>query len=285
MHRRMLAAAIAGGLSVLGLIPASALADGGQSIASAPTIIFGQQEFGSTATGAFLTFGCGPGYRSFWAMPVLAGDQVTIGWESPVPTTEMVVAPVGTTDANMAYSDNLVEQALVGNKNSFAFTAPATGTIPMWFRSCEDSGAVPGAYFFTATDQHAVVVQLQARRYIRRRAVVRAAAEMANGAPVPNGLRFFLTAHWGFGGRKQVTAVSSGGRLRFPITFPRRTIGRHVSLRVSRPDDPQFLHARSPRLSVVVAQPRPHRLVCRRGFKKRRTHGRERCVKFQATVP
>jgi hypothetical protein len=261
------------------LAPADALADGGTSIGSAPTVTFGQQEFGSTATGGYLTFGCGPGYRSFWNIPVIAGDEVVIDWESATSATEMVVAPVGTTDFNMDHSDNLVEQSLSGNgKNAFEFSATRTGTMPMWFRSCEDSGAMPGAYTFTATDQHTIAISLSNRRHIRTKTVLRAQASLLDGAPVPDGLTFYLTARWA-SSKIQVKTKSSRGGLRFRVKLPRLTAGRSVSFTVSRPADQRFRRARSASLPVQVVQ--PHSSQCRRGFRRIRLHGKPRCVKFE----
>lgn len=258
-RRRMReAAALVAGAAML-FLPASAQAEGGASIAAAPTVAYGQQEFGSTATGGYLTFGCGPGYRSFWALPVVAGDQVTIDWESTISTTEMVVAPVGTTDYNMAHSDNLTEQALAGNnKNSFQFTAPQTGTMPLWFRSCEDIGATPGPYAFTAADQHALATALTPATYIYPNSAIGGTVSLADGSPTPDGMVFNLIAKWhSQGDLKQVaaSAATAGGSLSFPLALPAESAGKKVRLVIARPADPSYLATKSSPLIVTVAGP------------------------------
>jgi hypothetical protein len=76
------------------LLPASASAEGGNSIAAGPVVTFGQLETGNTASGE--PFGS---YivKSFWNLPVRAGDEITIDWEAKRGTRIIVFAP-GTTD-------------------------------------------------------------------------------------------------------------------------------------------------------------------------------------------
>jgi hypothetical protein len=52
-----------------------AVAEGGQSIATAPTVIFGTQEFGSIKS--HNEGGC----KAWWLLPAVAGDKFQIDWE------------------------------------------------------------------------------------------------------------------------------------------------------------------------------------------------------------
>jgi len=106
------------------LSPSTALADGGPSIAAAPGIAYGQQEFGSTATGGFESQGCCacPVYNSYWLATVVAGDRVTVNWEGAANSTYLAVYPVHTTDFTVATTDPAEEQGLNSNgKNQLVF--------------------------------------------------------------------------------------------------------------------------------------------------------------------
>ena len=61
------------------LLPSSAMAEGGTSIATAPVVTWGEQEFGNTAQGTHLFVP--HGFDQFWGLNVVAGDKLTIDWE------------------------------------------------------------------------------------------------------------------------------------------------------------------------------------------------------------
>ncbi len=69
------------GLACLLIGAPTALADGGPKIAGAPTIPFGEPQFGNTLNGGRSLDGA---YNSYWSLPVIAGDQITIEWRGPV---------------------------------------------------------------------------------------------------------------------------------------------------------------------------------------------------------
>ncbi len=162
------------------LAPAGALAMGGTGIASAPAVIYDQQEFGNTVTdrgegpGEPVSFhldaGCYNGSSSWWVLPVVAGDQVTVDFEGGAST--MLVFPVGTTDFNLHSTDSSLESDMASNdKQQATFSAPASGSMPIDFYDC---GApiwgqpTPGAYDFIAQVQHGLVVALTAASVNRR---------------------------------------------------------------------------------------------------------------------
>jgi hypothetical protein len=149
---------LAGMLAGASLATASAaLADSG-SIAGAPVIVAGQQEFGNTMTGGVVG-GDDPCYRSYWLLNVTAGDAVTVDWESQESNTILDVFPAGTTDYNVDNTSPLQDQGLNSNdKNELTFTASSTSTLPFSFRSGCDSN--PGPYDFTVYLTHAMSVAL-----------------------------------------------------------------------------------------------------------------------------
>jgi hypothetical protein len=74
------------GISILGAVAGTlvlvvpAFAAGGATIASAPTVAYGQQEFGNTATDSTVAQDLchGSDQTSWWLASVTAGDRLTI---------------------------------------------------------------------------------------------------------------------------------------------------------------------------------------------------------------
>jgi hypothetical protein len=133
----------------------SALADS-STIAGAPAIVVGQQEFGNTASVTPVSSDC---YRAYWLLSVTAGDSVTIDWESQESGTSLDVFPPGTTDYNVDNTNPIEQQDLSSNdKNELQFQATSTATLPVSFRSgCGDPA---GPYDFTTDIVHAMIVSL-----------------------------------------------------------------------------------------------------------------------------
>jgi hypothetical protein len=250
-------------LLLLALPQAEAFGAGGKDIASAPAVVYGQQQLGNTAEGSDLAGSCGlfggfsgcceTAYREFWSLSVTAGDLLTIDWESQVLATELKLLPVGTTDFNVFQTEVVASQSLPGNgKNELKYTASQNGAMPLDFRVCE---ATPGPYDFIATDQHALVVSLNSRAYIIPTNTLTAHAYLADGSPVPNDLEFWLNAYWRRHGFAQYRAVSSGGSVRFPLALPRSTEHHAVTFVVVRPAGARYQAVTSARLRVHVNPP------------------------------
>jgi hypothetical protein len=258
MEMKLVAGVLTASLSILLAGPTLAVADGGNSIASATPVVFGTQQFGNTATGAFQPGSCGWGgsedaYRSFWSLGVMAGDLVTVDWESSEGDNEIRLLPMGTTDFTLFQVTPVAEQSLAGNgKNELQYTSPESGALTMYFRVCSGT---PGPYDFLASDQHAVVVGLNRRLHIRRVAKIGGTASLADGTPVPDGLPFTLTAKWGHRSAK-FTTTSLAGSLVFNIALPPNAQGKLATFAIGRPADTQFQEAKSASLKVRVIQPR-----------------------------
>ena len=238
---------------------ATALAAGGKSIATATPVVYGQQEFGNTADDQHLEGSCnfnGDAWRSYWTLNVLAGDLLTIDWESGVPKTEIKIMPIGTTDFTFLKIEPAASQSLSSNgKNQLQYTAPQTGGLPLYFQACGFEN-VGGPYDFMATDQHALVVRLQQYPHIKSTTTLWGTASLANGTPVPDGLVFTLTASWGTRGQAQYQATSSSGALGFPLHLPTSAQGRFVTFAITRTADTQYQEAKSTGMKVKVALPR-----------------------------
>jgi hypothetical protein len=160
-------------LALVGLLltamPARALAEGGNSIATAPAVAYGQQQFGNTATGQYLDGSCGFGvnaWRSYWLVNATAGDLLTINWEA-TKGTELKLMPVGTTDFTVFQTNPALTESLSSNgKSQVQYSVPQAGAMPLYFRVCSFYESSPGPYAFTVTAQHAVSVSLNPATYI-----------------------------------------------------------------------------------------------------------------------
>lgn len=283
------------GLSLLALaLPqTSAMAEGGKTIATAPSVVYGQQEFGNTATGQeYPEKGCGflggGTYRDqFWLVNVTTGDLLTINWGG-VNGTKLWLYPPGTTDYTVFNYKTAAEQEQNPNgKNQLQYSVPVSGVMPLEFSVCDFGGEYegPGPYEFTATAQHGLAVNLLPRPHIRTNSVIHGSAALVSGTPVPDGMTFTLTASWS-NGTANYTAVSVGGTLAFTLALPEEIQGQTITLALNRPADSQYLAPKAAEIQTKVARPklepvtppnRPRR--CRRGFHKRRVHGQIRCVR------
>jgi hypothetical protein len=212
MKRRVMSCAVAVAL----LVVSGAWASGGNSIASAPTIAIGKQQFGSTTNGCYQ--GCN--YRAeYWKLPLIAGDNVTIDWETqsgtagcegeeyPFAGALWVWAP-DTTDFSI---NNTESQQTFGvgsnNKAESKFTSNGTGAFVLMFTSdCHPYGT-GGPYDFVVYVKHKLVTHpttttmaLLAQGRTRLPHMGRIAEQVftADGKPVPNGaVGGTLAGYWG----------------------------------------------------------------------------------------
>jgi hypothetical protein len=169
------ALALAGTFVALCCGAAPAFATAGATIASAPAVSYGVQEFGNTATDSTSAQGLcdGDSVDTWWLLPVLAGDKVTIDFEGAGWAYEAVYA-VGTTDFSISQNRAPVQfEHRPGNGFGQAvFSAAQDGSMPLDFATydCDFGPSVdPGPYDFTASVQHKVVLGLGLTRTSRRR--------------------------------------------------------------------------------------------------------------------
>lgn len=142
--RLWVAFALVCALAVLAGPAASARAEGGQLVATATPVATGQEMSGDSANGG------GTGItRSWWALSVNAGDQVTItGYSASGKTQKMFVHRVATTDDNFATSVFVSGMVPEYNRKILSFIAPQPGVMPLEIVGHRSS---MGPYFFTVT--------------------------------------------------------------------------------------------------------------------------------------
>lgn len=243
------------GLSLLALPQAPAFASGGSSIATAPTIVFGQHTFGTTATGEY---DCGP--AEFWNLSLQPGDQATIDWGATQRdyARGLYIYPAGTTDFSINNVETLNRYTLGENgKAEAVFSSGTGGNFPLIFvaEGCDDDHNA-GPYDFTVTDQHAITATLSQFPHIKPTTTLTATASLVSGAPVPDGLAFTLGVTWPGGGVASYTATSRGGGLTFPLALPETAQGQTATFVVTRAADAQFLAVKSASYEVLVSRPR-----------------------------
>jgi hypothetical protein len=163
LRRATVTVALAAAFALAG--SAAALADGGQTIATATPVLFGALELGDTANGSLTTDGAG-GYNSYWALNVSNGDDVSIDWQAALDSDgngpQLSAFDVGMADSSVQNANPLTWAILPpGGQSTMTFTAVATGVMPLQFQSgeCCDE-ADPGPYSFTTTVTHAVALTL-----------------------------------------------------------------------------------------------------------------------------
>jgi len=149
-------------LSAVSATAVSASADGGPTIAGAPSVTYGQQEFGNLTNGAQSPGVCDKEYAEWWLLPAISGDQVTIDWEADqVTSTEMDIYAAGTTDYTVGNVQPLYTSDLNSNgKNQLTLTATRDANLPVEFRVITCGGDTPGPYDFTAYVSHEMVLGL-----------------------------------------------------------------------------------------------------------------------------
>jgi hypothetical protein len=151
------------GLATFGVLSSTALADGGQTIATAAPATIGQEEFGNTANGGIGVSDCSGGnaYRSWWEVNVTAGDVVTVNWGTQSTSMYMTILPEGTTDYTLFNVNPIATENVNSNyANTASYTVPQDGSFPFEFKSDTGCFNPTAPYDFTVTVQHGVVLAL-----------------------------------------------------------------------------------------------------------------------------
>jgi hypothetical protein len=214
----------------------SASAEGGASIATAPVVQYGQQEFGSLVHGPEESSGhCISVYGSWWVLPVIAGDAVTIDWEGQYREDFIDLFAIGTTDFNLTPGAAVVSLQLGANsKGEATYRVPRTGNLPVEFVGYNDFSCdiVPGPYAFTAYVKHTVRLALARRATLPSVGKLPVAVHNPDGGPVNDpGLQVSVQLRsrhgWATVGSAPVINSVAAVQLAVPAHFRRQ----HVSVR------------------------------------------------------
>lgn len=226
------------GVALMLVMPCVSYAEGGTSIANAPTVVPGQQEFGNLVNGAAIA-GCEGGeyfYNEWWLLPVTVGDHVVIDWEEPAGTSSqyggIVVYPVGTTDYNYPHTADLLKQQLNSNdKNEATLIAKQSGNMPLLVTS--GACGTPGPYSFTVDFTHALSVALPPVKRLKPKGHLTVGVHNPEGGAISNpGLHVELQVQHGHGAWQSLgTAAVNNSGATITYTIPRRLAKQRVTLR------------------------------------------------------
>jgi len=147
----------------------TALADGGPTIGGAPTIAYGQPNFGNLTNVAPDSNGC---QREFWLLPVIAKDSVTITWSALYSDTAVSVYPVGTKDSSWPKAKAVADASSNSTgAGHVSFAAARTGDMVVMFvdqnPSASAACANPGPYNFSASVVHKMIMSLRGTRKVK----------------------------------------------------------------------------------------------------------------------
>jgi hypothetical protein len=270
--KRTISAAVVIGMLALGAGMASA--DGGQSIAGASAVTVGQQDFGNTATGA-ATYnssahcsGGGYVYDSWWALPVTAGDHVTIDWASQPYGAFIYVYPVGTNDYNVGQATNVIGNNDLNTgpngKNTVSLMADRDGLMPLDFEDGYYCGApAAGPYNFTAYVQHAVSVSIPEGSDFSFSGTIAVGVHNPDGVAISDpGLSVQLQIQ--ASGQPWTTvgsATANAGSAAIPYTIPVSLAGQKINVRAAA-SGPAYVSETSAAQAVTLpAKPAPPKLA------------------------
>jgi hypothetical protein len=214
-----------------------ALAAGGATIGAAPTVAYGQQEFGNTATDSTPAQDLcnGAEQNSWWLLPVTAGDRVIIDFQGTGAQYEALY-PVGTSDYNVNNASS-VEHAELGSNGAqeAVVTVQQDGTMPLDFSTYDctfGNFGKPGPYNFTVGVQHALVVSLAVTGMNRRRH----RTSFSLGVHSPNGVAIsnpsLQVAVQRLAGGKWIAVRTTTAAATIPVAWARALRGRWQSVRV-----------------------------------------------------
>jgi hypothetical protein len=230
-------------LAGVGAWTAPALAAGGSNIRSAPMIAYGQQEFGNTATDSTEAQDfCGR--QSWWMLPVVSGDRVTIDFEGPG-LGYAITYPIGTTDFNVAHTGWFHETQIGDNgAGESVFNASSSGVMPVDFVTddCDfDDSYDPGPYDFTAYVAHGVVLSIPHVRSLKHKGTLSVGAHTPDGGAISDPalvvqVQMKRHSHWTTIGAAPV----ANSLATVHLAIPKRVHSKRISLR-SRSTGPGYL--------------------------------------------
>jgi hypothetical protein len=227
--RRLICVALVA-VALPGTGAASARAEGGTGVASAPTVAYGQQEFGNLSTPDAHCV-----YASWWQLPVVTGDAIQIDWEVHDEGIHLHVWAPGTTEFNFETRESL---KLVPNSNlktESTFTATQTGDMPIRFAVGAErcpSVNVPGPYSFTAYVTHALSLTLPNVVSLRSRGTLAVAVHDPAGGPINDPAVQVQLQIKGRGSWQTIGhAAVANSEAAVPFKLPRRLRHQRVTLR------------------------------------------------------
>jgi hypothetical protein len=221
-------------LLVATTIGVASIVGGGSSIATAPTVVPGQQEFGDSGDRSFQRSCTRKG--SYWKIALVAGDHVTIDWEANQNFVGALnVYPVGTTDFNITSTQTIFGFGIGANgKAESAFVANKTGTYPLVF-STTGCGTQTGPFDFVAYVHHQTVLFVRAVGSIPHHlARLSVSVRTPDGHPITDpSLKVSLVGIWSGKWHNLGSRPASQGGVVLSFSVPSSLKGQSIRLRVT----------------------------------------------------
>jgi hypothetical protein len=194
LPRLLVPAALVAGLVAAGIASA---AEGGTTIASAPTLVYGQVQDGIGGTNIGNTF---TGGHNFWRLPVFAGDEITgagsVASTNGCGTNQVSLYDPSITDATLPHATAVFHGGglFQGSCSSLRFGwkwthVPFTGLGTLWMGISSEAPT----FTFTAAVSHRTVVRLRSvpRRVASRGTKVKLRGSVTSVAGKPAGVCAF----------------------------------------------------------------------------------------------
>jgi hypothetical protein len=232
MKSRLIVAVLGACLAVAVVVSAS-LAAGGTSIANAPVVVSGQQNFGNTANIPQDSSGY---RREYWRLNLIAGDALTLnfGIGSPSVDVDVLLYPAGITDFNVLRTNSVESEDPQSNgKGQLTYSAPGTGTYPLMFRTCcGTNSSRHGPFDFVAYIKHRLKLFIPLTPSVSRTGTIAVQVKSPEGSPISdNGLRVTLNGIWAKKAHKLGTASAANGVAKFKLHLPASLKGLVIRIR------------------------------------------------------
>jgi hypothetical protein len=251
------------------LTPTMAMASRGSKTSNAPLITVGQHYYGDT-------YSSGRGTAQLYRLPsLLAADRLTIAWTSTDETELCLAQEVDdySWEGQLCNGSERYGPGHSGSTSNRSVIRTRDGSAAAFLEFIGGGGTLPQPYDFVVESiQHVIGVRLTPRAYIIPTNTLTARVYLADGSPAPDGLAFWLGAHWGRHGSAKYKAKTRGGTVRFPLRLPRSAVHRTVTFVVVRPAGARYRAAKSVPMRSHVNRARPTHHRHRHHWRMR--HGR-----------
>lgn len=217
------------GACLASVLAATSLAAGGTSVANAPVVASGKQNFGNTANMPRDRNGY---HNEYWRLQLVSGDAVTInhGVASAQARYLLCWWPVGVTDFNIYNtSSSGCDEPDANGKSQLTFSAPRTGVYPLRFQSY---GSGSGPFEFVTYIRHGMRLFIPATSSVSRTGSVSVQVRNPDGAPVTDkGLRVTLRGIWGKKAHTLGKTTAANGLAKFKLNLPASLKGQTIRIR------------------------------------------------------
>jgi hypothetical protein len=275
--RKVIAVSAAIALVLLMVVsPASAFEGGGRKPSEAPLVTIGQHYTGQLNNHKDdANYGGEREVAIYRLPPVTTRDVVVVDWHAAPYTDEpghfpiCLLLPQGIDDFNWGsiFNDALYHSSCYSPSGSGSARSEivvqetsTTSYLEFFARADETSPSDYETFPYDFTVEpilHYLAAAIPPVKRVSAGGILRATANLATGAPAPDGLPFSLAVTWDGGGVASYTALSSGGTVSFQLALPETAYGKQATFVASHPADGTYQGVTTAKLQALVAKPKP----------------------------